>query len=703
MKVRKVKITPEKLNWLALAKILPKGEGGEGVKFLEPYMKYPKCKKCRYVIQTHVRRKSIHYDWRMEVNEHLIGWTVLGQPDVKEPLLSMNDLKKILPDLIQKWKFGSKWKNVGFRAETKCPGICDEWMYNIESIEGEIIHTSPRKEELSKSLEELAAQPKVWLKVRGFIPKGGIGATKNYPALFEIVDEGYVYFGTLKPYFKEYFLKSTKKNGLFDTKDWTRVIVRAVKVPIIDPETKKPKKGFELMWRVLVPGDQTPYCLKRGMKKGWVPPKDYIPVPPEWRKGDEYEKWYEWVKEQWGKKKEKKSEELSEGEFVVHFLSWMGQVVVRGIPNMRWLLRLKEGNKVRSWIAERDFLRYSPVPLVYEGVVDKKWFDFEGEIKPGEHPTYNPTKKLTAKMTIVDRGKVEIDREVIEGAEILTLHLKGKKFKGIIVLSQEEEKSPFYVVEQLSERKQEDLKESTFELQLHEIETRDRLKKHWDIRIAEGFEFNLAKNPLESDNIPAILKECGEDIKDWMGITERTKKKVGSLTTWVTPIDKGKVTIISYQPPNFVHLKFEGKKLKGFYVYKLVPKVGGIFRISKFPETLMNSGNPETGEYYNPFRIEKKKNWDYYWVYIYDKRVFTRCVENPEEYIPELKNKPEEILEVLVCLYRRPGTIHGARVSAIKVSDKMSPSKAFSWIKKNKLHTWQGEMIRKKSEKNLNN
>jgi len=61
-----------------------------------------------------------------------------------------------------------------------------------------------------------------------------------------------------------------------------------------------------------------------------------------------------------------------------------------------------------------------------------------------------------------------------------------------------------------------------------------------------------------------------------------------------------------------------------------------------------------------------------------------------------LKEAPKEVLDVLVCLYPRPGKISGARVSAVKFSKKWSVDKATDWIKKNKLHTWSGELIRHK-------
>ena len=442
-----MQIKREMINWLELLKEVPKGEGGMGGAILAPYMEYPTCKKCRYVQQWHLRGRSQHIDFRMEVNDHLVGWTITAPGGIPREAHSVEEAKKII------WKeakheFVASKKNRGHRAETK------------------------------------ARQPKVWLTVEGMVKPGEVGATKTKPGIFVIVDKGQVYFGAQKPYFHEYFIKSDMGKE-FPKDKWTRIVFRAVNVQVIDPETKRPRPGTELMWRALIPGDQTPYALKRGFKKKWVPPKGYIPIPPELRKGELYEKWLKWVKEEWSKKEEKKSEELAKAQFVIHYLSYMGQIVIRGIPHQRWFLRLKKDGKVYSWISDYDFTRFSPVAMEYEGVVDKKWFDYEGDIPP--NTKYNPTKTLTAKMKIIDKGSCDVESTEVEGAEKMSIKLNGKRVTGSFTLVQEEKESPIYTIEKLTE----DLEEARFVLQKHEIETPEGLKSHYDIRISKGFEFNI--------------------------------------------------------------------------------------------------------------------------------------------------------------------------------------------------------------------
>lgn len=656
-----MKIRQSFINELELLKVPRAGEGGEGGALLAPYMEYPEPKKvCKYVMQWHTRGRSVHTDWRMEVNDHLVGWTVLTPGGIPKAISTLEESKKITSH--HKFEFSAENKNRGFRAETK------------------------------------ARQPKIWLTVEGVVKPGEVGATKEHPGVLDIIDKGQVIFGTQKPYFHEYFLKGAKENGPFFG-DWTRVVVRAVNVQVIDPETKKPKKGKELMWRVLVPSDQEPYAISnRAMKKKWKPPKDYPePFPVEWTKKnflEQYKKWYDWMVS--GDKHEKETES-SANEFTVQYLSYIGQIVTRGIPNQRWFLRLQDGDKILSWESEFDFTRFSPLPLSYEGQVEKKWFDFEGDVPP--NTKYNPSKTLTGKISVLDKGTYTKIEEEIEGAKILNINFKGKELKGKYVLTQEEKDAPIFTIEKLSE----ELDKANFVLQLHEIETSEGVKKHWDIRIDKGFEFNLYLDPLtltkEGDSTKAVYKTC-RDIEKWMQVKEsRTKMMVGNLVTFVTPIDSGTVNLIDTSPPMFLSMEFNGEKLKGYFVYR-ERDGAGMFERAKIPHALSKDGNPKTGSFYDPFKKIQKQGWDYFWLEIYDQKAFSRCVINPEKYLPDL-TRPQEVQEILVCLYPRPGTIHGARVSRIKFSDKWTVEQATSWIKKNKLDTWAGELIREKRKESL--
>lgn len=255
-----MKLRKHMINWLEIEKNLASNDD-KGT-LLGPFMEYPKGeRKLSYVMQWHIRGRSVHTDWRMEVDDHLVGWTVLTPGGIPKPVFTFEEGKKLVTN--HKFEFSTEEKNKGFRAETK------------------------------------ARQPKVWLTVEGVMKAGEVGATREHEGVIVIVDKGEVYFGTQKPYFHEYFIRSEKENGAF-SKDWTRIVIRAISVSIIDPETKKPKQGTELMWRVLIPSTQEPYTISdRAMKRNWKPPKDYpYPFPREWAKEkfpDQYKKWLLWI------------------------------------------------------------------------------------------------------------------------------------------------------------------------------------------------------------------------------------------------------------------------------------------------------------------------------------------------------------------------------------------------------------------------
>jgi hypothetical protein len=258
---------------------------------MSQYMEYPPsgCKR-RFVMQHHWRGASVHKDFRMEMNNHLVGWTILdnpsGTPEVKTMLEAEAQIKKL------DWAFDFNKKNKGLRAETKCYSeICNEWKYNLIKCEDGIVYLEPKTESLSISLEELARQPKEWLKVNGVVKPGEVGATKEETGVLDIVEHGVFWEGTQKPYFHEYFLKTDVGNFLPKGK-WARVVFRGVQVPKIDPVTKKPIKGqMEYMWKCMIPGTQIAYALQRGIKKGWKPPKGVIPIPPDQRSGELWDKW----------------------------------------------------------------------------------------------------------------------------------------------------------------------------------------------------------------------------------------------------------------------------------------------------------------------------------------------------------------------------------------------------------------------------
>jgi len=121
---------------------------------------------------------------------------------------------------------------------------------------------------------------------------------------------------------------------------------------------------------------------------------------------------------------------------------------------------------------------------------------------------------------------------------------------------------------------------------------------------------------------------------------------------------------------------------------------------AKLPKALTREGDPRTGSYYKPFIIEQKRGWDYFIIHIYDIRRFTRCEGKEKAKLYDvLTGKIPTGITLGICLYPRPGKIHGARVAYIKFNlDKWNPEEAEKWIIKNKLHIWSGVQVRKSKE-----
>lgn len=548
-----MKIEEGMIDWLTVLKYL-KGQTDGGFS-LGPYMEYPSIKNCRFVMQFHWRGKSVHIDWRMVVNDHLVGWTILNPYGKGTPEISTLEAAKSF--------FGSHKGEVMFRADNPNVG---------------------------RRAETKAKQPKEWVKAQGIVKPGGVGATRFEVGVLHIFNEGQVIFGAQKSYFHEYFIHS-EKEGIFPINKWTRIIVRAVNVDQIDPVTKQKIRGTELIWRAMIPGDQEPYAISnRAMKKEWKAPKGYIPFPEEWAKGmfpEQYKKWEEWIKGT-PKALEKNSKLVS--QYIVQYLEYIGQIVVRGIPNTRWFLRMKEGGKIKSFYSNYDPTYYNDIAVIDEGNVDTKWFTYEGDIKP--QTEYNPTKELTAKISIIDSGSVEIVEEKDKnGKIILNLKFDGKKLQGNYNLTQEEKEVSMYTFAKGIVT----LSEATYALQKHDIEINGTLKSHIDLHISLGFEFNLYGNPIllkEGEEVKAILKDC-PDTAEWMKIDKNnTKVMIGNLVTYVSPIENGNVSIIEYRPPFFVSMRFKGSELNGYYVYIVKEGIGKLKK-EVLPHPLSQPAPPE--------------------------------------------------------------------------------------------------------------
>jgi len=339
-------------------------------------MDLPKEKKpYRFVIQEHIRGKSSHLDFRLEVNNHLIGFTLDDPGRVGDPLRFRNDAE-----------YSSKHKVL---CQTK------------------------------------ARQPKEWLKVQGTIAPGEVGATKFLPAKFKIIDKGTYEMGTQKPYLLEVFLNGKIYKGrlLFG-----KLPRRA------GWEEKAGKKPF--VWFAWKPIDQTPYVLSsRSIKKEFVPPKGRSALSSEWENKIPSElRW--WEKNWTGERAlnviksirklflKRNILSLDKLKFTLQRVWWKGQEVIRKMPVEKWWLKFSNGIyfvlDANPQIQKKGI---NAIKKTYQNV--DKWMNFEGEIPPGKPG--NPNKKIPAHVEILEKGTVD---QIETSERFLSFRFYGKKLSG---------------------------------------------------------------------------------------------------------------------------------------------------------------------------------------------------------------------------------------------------------------------------------
>jgi len=387
---------------------------------------------------------------------------------------------------------------------------------------------------------------------------GEVGATRYEKGILVIVDKGFVTFGAQKVWYNEYFLESIAKNGKFAFSK-VRVNCRGVHQPLMRfPERKIVPGKFEIVWDFWTPKDQDPYAVKRGRREGWVPPKNFIPIPKYWieENPERFQDWLEWVKEKWRVRKELLKARVPYSLFQV---KWKGQKVVRDIPFYHFYFNIKTPKGIRLWELRNNPLRTQPTMATYIGKMPEKYWLFEGFLKPLEW--LNPKKRLKAEVRILSSGTAHLKSERVERKEDLTLTFTGL-LKGTWKLTQEDPHSSAYLFRKLTAHKA----KAYFVLQKHSWKG----GRHWDIRVDSGGdaleEWSLKVNPVEAkeeEEMPTVPKKCYD--KTWM--TAEGKREVNGVLTSVEILDSGLVTLLESNP-DFKSFIFQGKKLKGYFVLK---------------------------------------------------------------------------------------------------------------------------------------
>ena len=488
----------------------------------DPYMTYPdESKAYRYVIQMHFRGRSSHLDLRMEHNDYLIGWTIMDliKGAIKEPVETLEQARKI-------WKKISKidWdKGVPKLRPGIKPGYKEKYA------------------ELSAARK--APEPRVWMNVEGVVPKGEVGATKQYPGVFLIVDRGIVEYGAQKPYFHEYFLSKGKLKGRWVFRQLRpKEFKGKVELKEIIPPSRETKYREEAAWFLMKPVDETPYVLSdSAIEKKWIPPAGVSALPKSIRTQVPKEFQY-WKEKDKAKRIEIRNKLVKEGILKLKKRENLGTVWARAAYH--YVLSQQQMTIWRTLPKEEKFGRVLDALIEFEKIY--------------------PLKKAWIQDAIV------------------WLEKRPNEMKSLMV-------------EALLLRKSRKVR---FSLQWHwwrgqRVVRAGPTTQHWDLRLdlpanSGKMHFVLTQNPLKNKEVSAIWKPC--KYEGWMDFegylpprNERKKMSKEELKkfpkgleeanpTKNTPaylkiLDKGEA-IVYEDGQLFKKFEFKGKKLKGLWTFE---------------------------------------------------------------------------------------------------------------------------------------
>lgn len=419
----------------------------------DPYLNYPdESKTYHYVNQHHYRGRTVHCDLRFQTDQDfLIGWTLLDgiTGEIKDPVLTLKDARA----LDAKDIFKIDWKKGKVKPR---------------EIKGGVIRPAD-----IRALEK-KPEPVAWFEVEGVTPPGSVGATKEFPGVFHIIDRGTVEYGTQKPYFHEYFLSQGKLKGRICFRMIGRELAQALALVdhevaailrleepvdlagkgLLPPGVEEEEPRVPYYWVLMQPLDQTPYVLSKGaIEKNWLPPKGTSALPKLIRDKIPPEvKFWEMAKSQALAARKKLldikalTHSTSKAVFIVQHHWWRGQIVVRFGPSTEhWDIRILQDDKIWHLVLKNNPLGSQSVmgyekPCTDLSSMEKGKKGVE-ELEPGT--PWNPTKDTPAFIEALDFGSCTIleDSDTFKKVEF-----HGQELKGLYAFTREAPESDFWIM-----------------------------------------------------------------------------------------------------------------------------------------------------------------------------------------------------------------------------------------------------------------
>jgi hypothetical protein len=382
----------------------------------DPYMTVPvEGKKILGMAHIHVRGKSVHIDLRFGVTKDwAVGWTLYipkGLSKVPETFTEAKTLvdAEIMPVVKEKLKDPTQRFNCGRKA--------------VEPIE--------------------------WLDYQGRVEKGEVGATKNEPGYFYIIDRFDAVLGTQKPHFHEYFCNGKVFDGRF-----------CIRLLENKEEWKKTGEGLMTWMASTALTDKTPYVLgRRAVRKKWVPPYGHSALPDKIRSKvpKEYQYWNSRDPKKRLKIRDSLIEEIKKTRISIDALgpvsykvlkqTFKKQTVIREGPTRTryFFIICKDGVQKLSLAFLNNPLEQNELTgIKTKDVKLCRYKGHENQVKPGTE--LNKTKATPSNIEVLEAGKATsvVDRAVKE------YKLKEGKMKGNWILYNEEEGSAMWTLKQVN-------------------------------------------------------------------------------------------------------------------------------------------------------------------------------------------------------------------------------------------------------------
>lgn len=213
-----------------------------------PFLYYPNENKIwKFVLQAHIRGRSVHFDLRIQISDKLlVGYTLDWVKSLRREPKDLSDAKMLISNEMPK-----AWKLM--------------------------------KDPLKNVVVQLkAVAPIEWLRIDDAVFKPGtVGTTKNKFGYMIIVDRGDVEFGALRPDFREYFF-----HGKNMPDDMTFRLLPNVwrKLSIHEGEPSKTGEKY-VVWQCFPSKKLEPYTIsQRAKKKSWYPPVGISALPKNTRR-----------------------------------------------------------------------------------------------------------------------------------------------------------------------------------------------------------------------------------------------------------------------------------------------------------------------------------------------------------------------------------------------------------------------------------